>query len=163
MNEENSCSKKFDKRSVAVDPGMARCGLAISDPSASFSLPLQTIILKKKDPSSAAIQILQTLKERLIEVIVVGIPLLLSGRDSRMTAWARELYQHLSELLIKTSTKVVAWDERLSSRHADVLLNESKTKKKHRKEAQDSLAAAIILQSYLDTVRNQKENFPEGA
>ncbi|WP_204592931.1 Holliday junction resolvase RuvX [Candidatus Similichlamydia epinepheli] len=148
---------------MAVDPGMARCGLAISDPSASFSLPLHTITLKKNDPHSAALQILQTLKERVIDVMVVGIPLLLSGKDSRMTAWARSLYQNLYELLLNTSTRVIAWDERLSSRHADVLLEESQTKKKYRKNIHDSVAAAIILQSYLDTVRNQKEILPEGA
>lgn len=136
---------------------MARCGLAISDPLASFALPLLTVVLKKNDPKSAALQILQALENKSIGMIVVGIPLLLSGKESRMTVWARELYQEICSCLKEDSINVTTWDERLSSRQADVLLEESQLKKKRRKEVQDSVAATLILQSYLDAMSNQKQ------
>ncbi|WP_147267471.1 Holliday junction resolvase RuvX [Candidatus Similichlamydia laticola] len=145
---------------MAIDPGMVRCGLAISDPSASFALPLRTITLKTSDPRQAAYQILQVLEQELVETIVVGIPLLLSGKDSRMTAWARVLYQELCAALQKNSVQVVPWDERLSSRQADVLLEERQLKKKRRKEVQDSVAATLILQSYLDARHHQQQSLP---
>jgi putative holliday junction resolvase len=134
-------------RIVGIDFGMKRIGIAISDPTQSFALPLCKIERVKDDKINAK-NVLSALHESgEIASFVVGLPLHLSGAESEMSVIVRKF----AEALKTASQKEVAFfDERFSSKQADTLLREMDMKRKKRTEVVDLLSATIILQSYLD-------------
>jgi len=134
-------------RVLAVDPGTRRVGLAISDPGATVALPLATL---PADP-------LESLPERLAEwakrreaaELVVGLPRRMDGALGPEALDAKALAQDLRRL---TGLRVTLVDERLSSAAAERALLATGTKRARRREVSDQVAAALILQTYLDSV-----------
>lgn len=132
-------------RSLGVDFGTTRVGLAISDPLGLTARPLSVV------PRSVVVDEVQNLvKEQDIGTIVVGLPTGLSGGEGVSATEARKLAE---EIRTVTGVDVVMVDERFTSRLAEVALLESGMKRRKRRETVDKVAAAIILQDYLD--RNQ--------
>ena len=137
-------------RSLAIDLGTKRVGLALSDEGGRFATPFDVITVSS--PSAATEAILQVIKTEGIERLVVGVPLNMDdsiGPAARTTvAWAREL-------ALKASKPLVLVDERLSSFDAEQqLINRKrggeKITRKGRKQRLDAIAAATFLQSFLD-------------
>ena len=89
-------------------------------------------------------------KEQEIGTIVVGLPTGLSGDEGMSASEARKL---ADELRSATGVEVVLVDERYTSRMAEDSLLESGMKRRKRRESVDKVAAAIILQDYLDRIR----------
>ena len=132
-------------RSLGVDFGTTRVGLAISDPLGLTARPLSVV------PRSEVLDEVENLvKEQDIGTIVVGLPTGLSGGEGVSATEARKLAE---EIRTVTGVDVVMVDERFTSRLAEVALLESGMKRRKRRETVDKVAAAIILQDYLD--RNQ--------
>lgn len=132
-------------RSLGVDFGTTRVGLAISDPLGLTARPLSVV------PRSEVLEEVENLvKEQDIGTIVVGLPTGLSGGEGVSATEARKLAE---EIRAVTGVDVVMVDERFTSRLAEVALLESGMKRRKRRETVDKVAAAIILQDYLD--RNQ--------
>lgn len=132
-------------RSLGVDFGTTRVGLAISDPLGLTARPLSVV------PRSEVLEEVENLvKEQDIGTIVVGLPTGLSGGEGVSATEARKLAE---EIRTVTGVDVVMVDERFTSRLAEVALLESGMKRRKRRETVDKVAAAIILQDYLD--RNQ--------
>jgi putative Holliday junction resolvase len=132
-------------RIAAIDYGMKRIGVAISDPSQKIAFPLTTV----PGGFKAIDALRQALKEHLptLERILIGLPLLLSGKDSDMTLAVREFAKALE---IALSIPVELVDERFSSKLADRSLREIHLNRKERTEKMDSTAATLLLQAYLD-------------
>ena len=129
-------------RSLGVDYGTKRVGLAISDSLGITSRPLSVV------PRSAVVdEVVNLVKEHDIGTIVVGLPTGLSGDEGMSASEARKL---ADELGAATGAEVVLADERYTSRMADDALLESGMKRRKRRENVDKVAAAIILQDYLD-------------
>ncbi len=123
-------------------------GVSISDPS-RITTPLGTIIL-----SHNFVETLAELRKILqpyspIIKFVVGNPLHLDGKTGEMAINAQLFARKIEEAF---SLPVEMWDERLSSAQAERSLKDSGMKRKKRVAVADSLAAAIILQSYLDSM-----------
>lgn len=142
-------------RIVGIDYGMARIGLAISDPTKWIASPLETLTTEKKGEKTAE-KVLASLNEYCqkmgctIECIVMGMPLLMNGKRGLL---ADEVH-HFVELLKRlTQIPIVMWDERLTTVQAERSLRESSLSRKKRAKIVDSVAAIIILQSYLDAIR----------
>jgi len=126
-------------RIVAIDYGLKRIGVAISDAGKKIALPLTTV------PDFKSLE--KALAPHSIEKILVGLPLLLSGKDSPMTTAAR---QFAAKLQTAMNVPVELVDERFSSKLADQSLREIQLKRKKRSETMDVTAATMLLQGYLD-------------
>jgi putative pre-16S rRNA nuclease len=132
-------------RSLGVDYGTKRVGLAISDSLGITARPLSVV------PRSAVVdEVVNLVKEHDIGTIVVGLPTRLSGDEGMSASEARKL---ADELGAATGAEVVLADERYTSRMADDALLESGMKRRKRRENVDKVAAAIILQDYLDRTK----------
>ena len=137
-------------RVLAVDPGVKRVGLALSDPAGILASPLRTL----------AAEPLDNLPERLAGVadevdaveIVVGLPRRLDGSEGPEAAAARRLAGSLRKL---GRRPVCLLDERMSSAQAEKQLIASGLRRDRRKEVVDQLAATLILQSYLERRRGR--------
>lgn len=121
-------------RVLALDHGTARIGCAISDPSGTLATPLPVI----EPPVARSVADLVAKHE--VEVVVVGLPLHLSGEEGSQAALARSFCTELEALL---DVPVETYDERLTTRMAEASKREGAT------AAPDSLAAAHLLQAYL--------------
>lgn len=132
---------------MGVDYGLARVGLAISDPSRIIASPSKAVATE-----DALFHIKSLVDERGITEIVVGVPLHMDGSMSEM---GEEVMAFVIQLRAVVGVPVVTRDERLSTVEAERALNEvdSPSQRRHRVKGRvDSAAAAIILQSYLDGV-----------
>lgn len=138
---------------LAIDYGNARTGLAITNQISSHSkiaLPLKTVAAS----GDKLFQELQKVIEQYrVSHIVVGLPLLLSGKDSKQTLQTREFIEKLQERF--AFVKVISFDERLTSRQAEKLLVERKMNRKQRAAACDETSAWILLCCYLETLPAQ--------
>lgn len=133
---------------MALDYGVRRIGVAVSDPTRTIASPLTTLVRRSgKRPPWAKIR--EILEEREITEIVVGLPLDLAGDEGE---WAGEVREFGSELVRRFGLPVRWMDERLSSVRAEEAVRGIGLRKKERerKERVDAAAAAIILQDYLE-------------
>lgn len=138
-------------RIACIDYGEARIGLALSDPSGIFATPIKAIPAKKNLKETAAEILAELAIHEPITKIVIGLPLLLNGKDSPGSLKARELAELFEELCDKT---IVLWDERLTTAQVERTLKEAKMSRKKRTKYIDAMAAAAILQNYLDSPNN---------
>jgi putative Holliday junction resolvase len=136
---------------MGVDYGERRIGLALSDATGLLASPW------KKLPNDANIRAaarriadeVRALQadERALDTIVIGLPRRLNGESTEQTARVRELARLLeAELQISIALQ----DERLTSHEADALLAARERDWRRRKDQLDAMAAALILQDYLD-------------
>ncbi len=128
-------------RIAAVDFGLKRTGLAISDAQGIVALPL------KIRPANTPAAILAALAAYAPATILVGLPLLLNGTKGEMALAAERFAAALQAL---TSTPVECVDERLTTAAANRALKEMGRSRKQGTQVVDSLAATLLLQAYLD-------------
>ena len=153
-------------RLMALDVGDVRIGVAVSDASGFLASPYTTLHVSRDESQTwAAIQ--RLISETEAEGLVLGLPISLDGQihaqGARVQAFAERLREHVT-------IPLTFWDERLSTVEAQRLLAERKpeqpgkhssrrhpggtirrtTRRKHRQHEIDALAAAVILQEYLD-------------
>ena len=122
-------------RVLALDHGEARCGCAVSDPSGTLATPLSAI---ERPGTRKGLARLAALADELeAELVVVGLPVTLSGEEGMQAAAAREFAQRLEE---RVRLPVELYDERLTTRMAEASGGGSDA---------DSRAAAHLLESYL--------------
>jgi putative pre-16S rRNA nuclease len=121
-------------RVLALDHGTVRIGCALSDPSGTLATPLPVI-----EPPEAR-SVVELVAEREVDVVVVGLPLHLSGEEGSQAGLARSFCTELEAML---SIPVETYDERLTTKMADA------TRRGGATGARDSIAAAHLLQAYL--------------
>ena len=137
--------QKVKKKLLAIDHGDRRIGLAISDDLGMIAFPFKTIDIKK-EPSFIDI-ISKLVSNRNIKTIIVGWPLGMGGTSTAQTV---KVEKFINKLKVKTSIQIVRTDERLTSVIAKrKMIEAGKNQKDHKGEA-DMLAAATILQDYID-------------
>lgn len=125
---------------LALDHGTVRIGAAICDPTGTLCTPLPVI----EPPAPAAV--VELVREREVERVVVGLPVHLSGAEGSQAALARTFAEELTALL---AVPVDTYDERLTSRMADASRRAGST------AARDSLAAAHLLEDYLTSLARE--------
>lgn len=139
-------------RILAIDYGMVRIGLALSDERKIIASPLKMMLAEKKMEKTVS-KIVNELNEQqkqlhcLIEEIIVGLPLLMNGRQGLLADEVKEFINHLKKQI---AIPITTWDERLSSVQAERSMRESSMTRKKRAKNVDTVSAVIILQSYLD-------------
>lgn len=132
------------KKIIAIDFGMKRVGLAISDENKIMSLPWRTI----EGGLPSVVSTLKT-REKEIESIVIGLPLLMNGTKGEMASTVETFAKALEAAL---QIPVILFDERLSSKHAETSLRETGQSRKKCSEKTDQIAATLLLQSYLGSL-----------
>jgi putative Holliday junction resolvase len=136
-------------RVLALDMGERRVGVAVSDPTGTVARPLQTLVRGSRQEDFAAIAGL--VAEYDVGLVVVGRPLSLDGTEGPQ---ARRVRRYVEALAAQLPIRVVSWDERFTTAAAQEIL-QSRGKKGRRQARSagdvDAIAAAVILQSYLDS------------
>jgi putative Holliday junction resolvase len=131
------------KQLLGLDVGLKRTGIARASHQARLAQPLVTV------PTTAVIKILKDLIEEYnAGIIVVGLPRNLNGNDTKQTTWVRDWVKHAKS---KIELPFYWQDEVLTSRIAEARKLSSK-----RLHDVDSLAAAIILQDFLETKESER-------
>ncbi len=129
---------------MALDYGLKRTGVAVSDPSGLMAFPRATIQMKGKDVFFA--EVLELARAEGVEAFVVGLPLYGDGSDSETTRQVRNMAARLKR---RTELPVFFMEEALSSYEAADRLAEGGKRGGREKEKLDKAAAAIILESFL--------------
>ncbi|MFN2465385.1 MAG: Holliday junction resolvase RuvX [Candidatus Dormibacteria bacterium] len=137
-------------RILAVDPGTVRVGLALSDEGESLATPLSTL----RPGARLGARIVDAARDAGAELIVVGLPRRLDGTEGPEAVRARELAAEITAGGIGAEL----WDERFTSVMAAAVLRESRPGRGRRAAAArrretDRVAAAVLLQSFLDSRR----------
>ncbi len=132
-------------RILAVDPGEKRLGVAISDPTSTIANPL-TIVKHTARATDAAV-IVKLASEHQVGLIVIGQNLDIEGEPTPQSQMAERLAEAIRK---QTSLPVELWDESGSTQAARAARIAMGVKRKKRRGHMDDLAAAVILQSYLD-------------
>jgi len=124
-------------RVLALDYGSARCGCALSDPTGTLATPIEPVLRPATRRGFA--RVCDLVRERDAGVVVVGLPLSLSGADSAQTAEARAFAQRLAE---RVSVPVELYDERFTTLLASRDPGDPRS-------SEDSRAAAHLLEGWL--------------
>ncbi|MHC4872583.1 MAG: Holliday junction resolvase RuvX [Planctomycetota bacterium] len=135
------------KRYLGVDLGTRRVGLAISDELGIIASPLRTVSVKTEDQALSEVE--KAFAEENAVLIVLGLARNMNGKIGPK---AKEC-QNFAERLKEKNYKVELWDERLTSIAAEKAMLEANMSRKKRKEKIDALAAQMILQSYLESIK----------
>lgn len=137
------------RRVIGLDLGSKTVGIAKSDLMQLVASPHKTIYFKENDYQQALSLVLETLKAFDVEKIVLGLPKHMTGevgvRGNISLDFKKELETYGFE--------VILWDERLSSKAATQALIQGNVSRKNRKKVVDQVAAVIILQSYLNSLK----------
>lgn len=138
-------------RVLAVDLGTRRIGLAVSDPSNTIAGP-HAVLERTGDPEADRAAIVAAARELGASQIVVGLPRSLSGADGPAARAARAEAAALAAVA-GPDVAVDLHDERFSTRTAQQARRASGARRKARRQPVDAVAAAVILQSYLESRR----------
>ena len=122
-------------RVLALDYGSARCGVALSDPTGTLATPLEPVL--RPDTRKGMRRVLELVRSSEAELVLVGLPLSLSGSDSAQTLRSREFAERLAALV---RVPVELADERFTTKLARDLGGTA---------AEDSRAAAVLLDGWL--------------
>jgi putative Holliday junction resolvase len=128
---------------LALDHGTVRIGAAICDPTGTLCTPLP--VIEPPEPRT----VVELVREREVEHVVVGLPVHLSGEEGSQAALARTFADELSALL---DIPVDTYDERLTSQMADA------SRRAGAGAARDSLAAAHLLEAYLTSLARKGDS-----
>jgi len=126
-------------RVLALDYGSARCGCAISDPTATLATPLPPVERPGSEPGLKTIA--ELVRDQGADRVIVGLPVSLSGEEGAQAAETRGFVDQLTAAL---DVPVDTWDERFTTRLA---------RSTPGRQAEDSRAAAHLLQSWLEARR----------
>ncbi len=138
-----------EQRTLALDYGSVRVGVAISDPLQLIATSLETM---KRDETLLP-RLRELVHSRNVVRVVLGHPLNLRGERSRSTV---EVEEFAAVLRRELNIEVVLWDERFTTTIAQQRLRELEVKRRKRTAASgrvDAMAAVVLLQNYLDSHR----------
>jgi putative Holliday junction resolvase len=165
-------------RTLGLDVGDRRTGVAISDTEGILATPLT--VIERQNQGETLADIIKLVEQYQVERIVVGLPYSLDGHLTQQAKKVQAFTEKLQSVIASQSSErseeaanrfpknsqnfsgkkqsrlagvdIQMWDERLSSVAAERLMIEAGTKKDRRKQHQDALAAAFILQDFLDNL-----------
>jgi putative Holliday junction resolvase len=139
-------------RLLGLDPGERRIGVAISDASGTIASPVEYIDVKAMDHEQ---RLTDLCVEWEISEIVVGLPLSLDGTEGPAATKAREFGRRVAQV---TGISVAYHDERFTTVTAEQALLEGGVKRRSRTRKRDQIAAAVMLQGFLDRRRYRHGN-----
>ena len=139
-------------RLLGLDLGSKTIGLAISDSGLAVASPLDTI--RRSKLTADAESLIAVIADRGIGGLVLGLPKNMDGSEGPR---AQSTRQFAANLLEKIDIPIALWDERLSTAEVErVLIDEADMTRKRRGQVIDKMAASVILQNFLDFLRNAR-------
>ena len=135
-------------RIMGIDYGDARTGLAVSDEMNILVGDAWT--LTEWNPDVVAEKIVAEAKMRNVQRLVLGLPKNMDGSEGPRAEKCREFGEKIKSL---TDIELVMWDERRSSIEAHAILHANGKKEKKHRQSVDAVAASIILEGYLNSIR----------
>jgi putative Holliday junction resolvase len=132
-------------RIMAIDYGLKRVGIALSDPLKKFAYPYKTL----DNDKNLFINLVKIINDMDVSLIILGIP---NDKKENVNSLSNKINEFKSELLDRIKVEIIFWDESFSSKIAQQKILESVSKKKARrnKSLLDMHSAAIILSEYLE-------------
>jgi putative Holliday junction resolvase len=140
-------------RILSVDWGEIRIGLALSDESQILATPLETL-QRRAGKRFPMLRFLELTALHHPVGLLVGLPLSMEGTEGESAEAARDLAANLAR---RTELPVELWDERMSTARALGAIREQAGSTRGRKADVDALAAAVLLQHFLDSRQNRSE------
>jgi putative Holliday junction resolvase len=142
-----------DARILGLDLGTRTVGLALSDVGRTLATPYDTIKRTKLAADLARLE--SVIAKEGVGALVLGLPVNMDGSEGPRCQATR---QFATDLLKRIDLPLAFWDERLSTRAAEAALLEADTSRRRRAQVIDKVAAAVILQGFLDfAARNPPE------
>ncbi len=133
-------------RILALDHGTVRIGVALSDELKMLATPLEYL---PAEPFAQLVERLrQIIREKEVELILVGLP---RNMDGSYGPAALKVQEFVAALRSALTVPIQTWDERLTSVQAHRYLTQGGVRGRERRQKVDQMAAAILLQSYLDS------------
>ncbi|MFC2008201.1 Holliday junction resolvase RuvX [Chloroflexota bacterium] len=149
-----SKSREVITRRLGLDIGDKRIGVAVSDPDGILASPLT--IINRSDIVADIEAIIDIISRNQVGQIVVGLPL---SMDGSMGKQAEKVNDFVHKLCSYTEVPVEFRDERLTTVKARHLMQATRTRKAMRRANDDAIAAAVILQGYLEEGRQDKYEY----
>jgi putative Holliday junction resolvase len=143
---------------LGIDVGTVRVGVAASDPTQMVATPVATLARggRHRDLWS---RLSHEMEQRDAHTVVVGLPRQLDGSEGDAAANTRRFADELHQ---RTGAQVEFWDERFTTAQAERSLIAAGMRRQQRRAAVDSVAAALLLQSWLDARRSGSVARPGG-
>ena len=132
-------------RILALDHGTKRIGVAISDELKMLAHPMEFILAESMPAFVERLKAI--LAEKPCELILVGMP---RNMDGSFGPAAEKVREFIAKLQPQVTLPIKTWDERLTSTQANRMMTEGNVRRDQRKLKVDAMAAAVLLQSYLD-------------
>ena len=152
MESSEAQDLQTEGRILAIDFGLVRMGLAVSDALGLTAQGLPTLVRTNKEADFRRLGTLAA--EYEVARAIVGHPIGPAGEETEMS---RRVVRFVEELRDRLALPVDLWDERMTSLEADRSLRESNMGGRKRRQARDRVAAQILLQSYLDRRAYQRQ------
>lgn len=131
-------------RALGLDVGSVRVGLALSDPLGMTAQPLS--VLRRTTPERDFAEIKKIIEKHEVDHLILGLPVNMDGSEGEAVKSVRLF----AELLSPLNLPVEFVDERLTTVMAEAVLLEADLRRDKRKQVRDKVAAALILQTWLD-------------
>lgn len=144
------------RRALGLDVGDRWVGVAVGDESGTVATPIGRVERQRRGDASALAELARLAAEWEVDRVVVGLPTGLSGREGPQAASVRAFVEALTGAFDAASLVMIElWDERLTTAIAERTLIAAGAKRARRREQVDAVAAAVILQDYLDAHRQR--------
>lgn len=144
-------------RVLGIDLGSRRIGIAVSDSDRTLATPIE-VVQRSRDRARDHRNLAELVREWEVALVVVGMPYGLDGKAGRAAVQAQAEADRLGDVL---PVPVETYDERLSTVIAERSLMEQQMKADARRQVVDKVAAAVILQSWLDAHRGALDEADE--
>lgn len=142
-------------RVMGLDFGSKTVGIAVSDPLLVTAQGIETVWRKSPSKLRQTLARIEGLAQEYgVGRFVLGYPKNMNNTEGGRCEKTREFQEMLER---RTGLEVILWDERLTTAEADQIMMESGVRRENRKEYVDKIAAVLILQGYLDSLRHSSE------
>lgn len=131
------------RKLLGLDLGERRVGVAVTDDTGILASPLEIIDLRRHSLERVA----DLARQLGVAGIVAGLPRTMSGTEGFQARQTREQIDQLRQL---TDLPIILWDERLTTAIADQMLSSKRRSPQQRRKERDALAAAVLLQDYIN-------------
>ncbi|HPD41685.1 MAG TPA: Holliday junction resolvase RuvX [Anaerolineae bacterium] len=138
-------------RTLALDLGDRRIGVALSDATGTLARPLE--VFQRRSRAADFAHVAALVQQHEVGAVVIGLPFNMNGTEGQRAAWTRDYGAALEQAVERP---VIFWDERLTTVEAEELL-QAQGRRRSEKRSVDAIAAAIILQGYLDHLRDEEK------
>lgn len=138
-------------RYLGLDLGNRTCGIAVSDSMGIIATSIITIRFREKDLQKCLEYVKMYIADRKVDKIVMGLPKNMNGSLGFQSEYVLEFKKMLEE---ETHLEVILYDERLTTVEVTKMMISADLSRAKRKDKVDTLAATLILQSYLDSINN---------